>query len=582
VRQALGRTPGARRALAAVLFACVFALGLAAALALTAPPSHAAPPTPTYGTAVVDGNDGEWDLSNDFYSPMYNAFQDDPTAGNYKVLGDGYLRYDCATGTVFVLVLTSDPSIPVLVSPSGNAWASIGGIHGKVYTDGSGDDGTPPDFHWIGQGDDGNSAHAQGYEASFSLAPGSYTIVVHVESSYNGGATAGFPNGSGTGAVVSLTIPDSCSNTPPSSTTSTTTTTTDSTTTTTDSTTTTTTATTTTTDSTTTDSTTTTTTTAGTTTSPSTTTDTTTTDTTTTTTTTPASTTGTTTTTTGETTTTPSTTSAPAGGNEGPNVQDITISLLGAHGSANGVVGDPVTASYQRVYEWRLTKTPRERSRRSAAKTTVFHYAVTVEETGFRDSGWTLDGEIQLSNPNAFDLQNVTITDAVDNGGVCTVANGVGVTLPASKRYDLSYHCTYDGAPRSLSGVDTVTARWDAAANGTPDGSAEAQTPFTFGAPTDAPTRRVVVLDSVGRLGVVSARPTRPFVKRTFRYGQPVRLPAAGCRRYANTVLIRPIRRGTAAVRGQKTLKTVTRYVEGCEAGPARPAVGRDGFGFTG
>ena len=241
-----------------------------------------------------------------------------------------------------------------------------------------------------------------------------------------------------------------------------------------------------------------------------------------------------------------------------------------------------MTASFQRVYAWNLTKTPRERSRRSAAKTTIFHYSVTVKEVGFHDSGWTLDGDIELSNPNTFDLRDVTITDAVDNGGACTVANGVDVTLPAAKELDLTYHCTYDTEPRPLQGIDTVTARWDAAANGTPNSSAQAHTPFAFGAPTEAPTRRIVVLDSVGKLGALSAKASGPFVKKTFRYGQTVTLPRAGCKRYLNTVLIQPIGGSAVKIYGRAALETVTRSVVGCASGAARPAVNGASYGFTG
>src|SRR5262249_57368102 len=96
----------------------------------------------------------------------------------------------------------------------------------------------------------------------------------------------------------------------------------------------------------------------------------------------------------------------------------------------DGEVPDPVTASYERVYSWALTKTPRESSRRTAAKTTVFHWTVKVEQTGFRDSGWSLDGDIELTNPNRFDLKGVTVTDTVDNGGRCTAATRAPVTPP--------------------------------------------------------------------------------------------------------------------------------------------------------
>lgn len=142
------------------------------------------PPQPTYGTATVDGNAGEWNLTNDFFQHMYVA--GDPSKAN---LSDAYLRYDCSTHTLYVLVLQVSPG-QILAQPA-NAWATINGAPQKVYTGSSGNDGTPPDFAWVGL----NGGFAQGYEASFSIAPGTYTIVVHVEANDGSGTaqTSAFP-----------------------------------------------------------------------------------------------------------------------------------------------------------------------------------------------------------------------------------------------------------------------------------------------------------------------------------------------------------------------------------------------------
>ncbi|MCI2429367.1 DUF11 domain-containing protein [Candidatus Acetothermia bacterium] len=137
----------------------------------------AAPPEPTYGTATVNGDPGEWNLANDFFADMYRA--GDPTK---KVESKFYLRYDCSTQTMYALVLTVDDTppddIPVLVEPD-NAWIAINGVANKVVDGGSGNDGTPPDFAWIGQSYNGNNNHAKGWEVSFSLAPGTYKILAH-------------------------------------------------------------------------------------------------------------------------------------------------------------------------------------------------------------------------------------------------------------------------------------------------------------------------------------------------------------------------------------------------------------------
>jgi hypothetical protein len=122
---------------------------------------------------------------------MYRA--GDPT----KTLESNvYLRYDCDNGILYALVLQAN-GVPLIIN-SGTAWIAIDTQSNKVVTDGSGNDGTPPDFAWVGQGYDGDSTHAQGYEASFYLAPGTYEIIVHVNV-FDGGTTQtsgtpGFPS----------------------------------------------------------------------------------------------------------------------------------------------------------------------------------------------------------------------------------------------------------------------------------------------------------------------------------------------------------------------------------------------------
>ena len=70
---------------------------------------------PTYGTAVVDGNPGEWGMSADFFTNMYRA-------GNTtkEIEAKLYLRYNCDSGTMYALVLPAG-NWPVEVG-TGEAW----------------------------------------------------------------------------------------------------------------------------------------------------------------------------------------------------------------------------------------------------------------------------------------------------------------------------------------------------------------------------------------------------------------------------------------------------------------------------
>ena len=175
-------------------------LASAALLALTVAPVLADNYSPTlFASATVDGDPSEWNLPQDFFANMYRAGKADKPLES-KV----YLRYDCLTSTMYVLVL-SQPGIPCEII-AGTAWVALNSQNNKVVLDSSGDNGIPPDFAFVGPGFDGNAAHALGYEASFQLAPGNYNLIVHVDVFDAGGtqtsATIGFP---GTGPLLSVT-----------------------------------------------------------------------------------------------------------------------------------------------------------------------------------------------------------------------------------------------------------------------------------------------------------------------------------------------------------------------------------------
>ncbi len=170
---------------------------------VSALPALATPPQPTYGTANVDGNSGEWNLVNDFFTLMYRAGNP-----NKPVESKAYLRYDCSTGTMYVLVLMEPTSIGYIDPLAQTAWVAINAQNNKVVTENSGDDGIPPDFQWIGQGYDGDPQHVRGYEASFSIAAGSYNIIFHIDvidpSGAQTSASPGFP---GTGPALTIECP---------------------------------------------------------------------------------------------------------------------------------------------------------------------------------------------------------------------------------------------------------------------------------------------------------------------------------------------------------------------------------------
>jgi len=136
---------------------------------------QAAAPYTSLGSATVDGNAAEWNLAADFFADMFRAGKDDV---HHPIESKVYLRYDPATQIMYVLVL-AEPGVPALVRPS-DAWVKIDSI-GKVVSGFSINDAIQPNFAWVGRGYDGKSWHARGFEASFLLPRGEYTVHIHLQ-----------------------------------------------------------------------------------------------------------------------------------------------------------------------------------------------------------------------------------------------------------------------------------------------------------------------------------------------------------------------------------------------------------------
>ena len=142
-----------------------------------------------------------------------------------------------------------------------------------------------------------------------------------------------------------------------------------------------------------------------------------------------------------------------------------------------------------------------------------------------------------MTNPNDWDAITADVTDAVDNGGACTVTNGTAVSIPADSSVTLDYSCTYASAPNPSAGVNTAVATRNASASPTPHASATGTAGFTFDTPTTEIDKNVTVADtfngSTNTLGTV-AYPGPG----TFAYARTVNAPTANCLTYPNTARI--------------------------------------------
>ncbi len=141
----------------------------------------AAAPIVVAGTANVDGNYTEWNLTGDFFANMYNAANP-----NKETLAKLYLRYDCKTQTLYALVLVEPGHTIDAHAGPGEHYLKLG--TSTLVNDASGDDGTPPDFAWINKRTGSlGVAIADGWEASVPLTTGNYSnFNAHTDVDWNG------------------------------------------------------------------------------------------------------------------------------------------------------------------------------------------------------------------------------------------------------------------------------------------------------------------------------------------------------------------------------------------------------------
>jgi uncharacterized repeat protein (TIGR01451 family) len=159
----------------------LLALAGVAALGAFASSAFGAPPSTTFGTANVDGNTNEW-TDADFFADMYRA--GDPTK---QVESKLYLRYDCTTKVLYARVAAVG-NVTIKADLPSDSFIKLGNPL-KLVDGNSGDDGTAPDFAWVGLMNNGTIA--AGWEASTPLAEGSYSnLNIHAQVESGGSQTS--------------------------------------------------------------------------------------------------------------------------------------------------------------------------------------------------------------------------------------------------------------------------------------------------------------------------------------------------------------------------------------------------------
>src|SRR5262249_13088201 len=124
------------------------------------------------------------------------------------------------------------------------------------------------------------------------------------------------------------------------------------------------------------------------------------------------------------------------------NTATLTTNTTGTTGSASQTVTlctpedlavtKIATPGFTRTFNWKIAKSANPALiEKLGGGTASVTFTITVTQTGHADSGWKTTGTITLTNPNDFfDFTGINVSDAVDNGGACSVANGTNMTVP--------------------------------------------------------------------------------------------------------------------------------------------------------
>ena len=230
-------------------------------------------------------------------------------------------------------------------------------------------------------------------------------------------------------------------------------------------------------------------------------------------------------------------------------------------------VSKTATPTFTRTFNWSIQKLVDKTQVEQSGGSITFNYTVNVSETGFTDTNWQVNGTITVGNANAFAVTGVNVSDAVDDGGNCSITDangGVNETVPPGG-LNLPYTCTYSSQPAyNVTANNTATATWDGTKFHTPDSSASGGASFVFnsgsaGNPTNV-NQTVTITDcfnspcppgTLTTLGTLTGTTTQPFTSHSFTYSHTVPNSAPGsCASHTNVA--------TIVQTGQNSSQTVT------------------------
>src|SRR5262249_25024874 len=137
------------------------------------------------------------------------------------------------------------------------------------------------------------------------------------------------------------------------------------------------------------------------------------------------------------------------------NTATFTTNTTGTTGSASQTVKDcqgadltvskDATPSFTRTFHWGISKSVDNANVFTAGGApATFNYTVSVTHDSGTGSAWQVNGTITVHNPNNWESVTLTgVTDAIDNGGTCTVSGHTSQTIaPRGDSTRVTHTCT--------------------------------------------------------------------------------------------------------------------------------------------
>lgn len=203
-------------------------------------------------------------------------------------------------------------------------------------------------------------------------------------------------------------------------------------------------------------------------------------------------------------------------------------------------ISKTVDAQYDRTYQWQIEKSldegQDEKITTDGAASEPVDYVVEVQNTGHEDSGWVLEGQITITNPNQYTGIDATILDVVDLEAVTCTASESLVSIPASGTITVGYSCDVSAGvdPGSYSGgINTATVSWG------DDRASSTQVPIEFALDTEI-DREVEIWDDQTNpaepvlLGTVDIDDSPVLIEYQLEHDAP----AGECMSYTNTAWV--------------------------------------------